>query len=92
MADNNPFDMISSMLSNPDAMNKVGALFGNKQEEENQPMPDFSLPKLNFNDEDNGTRLLHALEPFLSSRRKSHIPQMLQAMQIGKMMGGFRKK
>ncbi len=93
MAENNPFDMLSQVLANPEALGKMGALFGNKAEDKEElPPPNLSLPSFGNAEEDSSTRLLHALEPFLSSRRRQRIPQMLQAMQIGKMLGGMQKK
>ena len=94
MADNNPMDMLSKVLSNPDAISKMSALFQNKpaKEEQNGPLPDVEMPYFTGGREDDSTRLLHALEPFLSSRRRGRIPQMLQVMQIGKMLGGLQKK
>ena len=95
MSENNPMDFISKMLSNPDALNKMSAMFQpNAQETEKEEpfsLPEIPVPSLNFG-EDNSTRLLQALEPFLSSRRRGRIPQMMQAMQIGKMLGGMQKK
>ena len=95
MAENNPMDFISKMLSNPDALSKVSAMFQQKpqetEKEESFSLPEIPIPSL-YMQEDNSTRLLHALEPFLSSRRRGRIPQMMQVMQIGKMLGGLQKK
>ena len=94
MAEGNPMDFISKILQNPDAVSKMGALFQQKPVEKEEPLnlPDIPVPSFSMQEEDNSTRLLHALEPFLSSRRRGRIPQMMQVMQIGKMLGGLNKK
>ena len=95
MAENNPMDFISKMLSNPDALSKVSTLFQQKikepEKEETFSVPEIPISSFNA-PEDNSTRLLQALEPFLSSRRRGRIPQMMQVVQIGKMLGGMQKK
>ncbi len=94
MAENNPMDFISKILSNPEAVNKMSALLQPKtaETEEHLSLPDTKMPSFSVQDEDNSARLLHALEPFLSNRRRGRIPQMMQVMQIGRMLGGLHKK
>ena len=41
--------------------------------------------------EDNGTRLLHALEPYLSEKRRSSVGQIVQAVKMGKVISAMSK-
>ena len=98
MADN-PMEMLGNILSNPDALKTMGKLFEGvvtpaSQPEENldlgTKLPDFSSQS--FGEDDNGTRLLYALEPYLSQKRRGNISQIVQAVKIGKMVSAMSKK
>ena len=93
MADN-PMDMISSLLSNPEAVSMVGKLLSgtNNNEQTENAVSDFNLPELSVPNDDNGTRLLYALEPYLSSKRRGNIGQIVQAVKIGKMISSMNKR
>ena len=94
MADN-PMDMLGNLLSNPDAVSMVGKLLSGVQNNnentenlsESLHMPDFSSVA-----DDNGTRLLYALEPYLSAKRRGNIGQIVQAVKIGKMISSMNKR
>ena len=98
MADN-PMEMLGNILSNPDALKTVGKLFEGAVKPSEEPeekfdlgakLPDFSSQS--FGEEDNGTRLLYALEPYLSQKRRGNIGQIVQAVKIGKMVSAMSKK
>lgn len=98
MADN-PMDIFSSLLSNPEALKSIGKLLN----ETNMPAPQIeeskreelpSIPDLSSisASDDNGTRLLYALEPYLSAKRRGNISQIVQAVKVGKMINGMSKR
>ena len=95
MADN-PMDMLGSLLSNPDAVSAFGKLISGMQNNssdntvnlsDNVQLPDFSSVS-----DDNGTRLLYALEPYLSTKRRGNLGQIVQAVKIGKMISSMNKR
>lgn len=94
MADN-PMDMLSNLLSNPEALSNVGKMLsGVKSNTENSEpeISDYSVPDFSSVADDNGTRLLYALEPYLSSKRRGNIGQIVQAVKIGKMISSMNKR
>lgn len=94
MADN-PMEMLSGLLSNPDALSAVGKMLGgiNSGESKESTPSDFSVPDFSaMSDDDNGTRLLYALEPYLSTKRRGNIGQIVQAVKIGKMISSMNKR
>ena len=94
MADN-PMDMLGSLLSNPDAVSAVGKLFSGMQngnESEEKSLDGLQMSDFANTSDDNGTRLLYALEPFLSDKRRGNIGQIVQAVQIGKMISSMNKR
>ncbi len=99
MADN-PMDILSSLLSNPEAIKNIGKMLNEttmpsppvpaqETSDEISSMPDLSGFSVS---EDNGTRLLYALEPYLSSKRRGNISQIVQAVKVGKMINGISKR
>ncbi len=102
MADN-PMDLLNGLLSNPEAIKAVGKMLSDSTASKNAPdtstsedthasMPDFSDISSVLHTEDNGTRLLYALEPYLSSKRKGNINQIVQAVKIGKVISTMSKR
>ena len=97
MADN-PMDLLNSLLSNPDAIKNIGKMLG----ETTAPAPSVPEKKEDISDiidlsnvsagDDNGTRLLYALEPYLSAKRRGNISQIVQAVKVGKMINGMSKR
>lgn len=104
MADN-PMDLLNGLLSNPDALKAVGKMLtdsaGTNSSEtpvenltpaisdDTPALPDFTSI---MNTQDNGTRLLYALEPYLSEKRKGNINQIVQAVKVGKMVAAMSKR
>lgn len=94
MADN-PMDMLGSLLSNPEAVSAVGKLLGgmnNQGEASESTSEPLQIPDFTAVSDDNGTRLLYALEPYLSSKRKGNLSQIVQAVKIGKMISSMNKR
>ena len=95
MADN-PMDMLGNLLSNPDAVSAVGKFLSGMQNtgsESTENLSDnFKLPDLSSATDDNGTRLLYALEPYLSTKRRGNLGQIVQAVKIGKMISSMNKR
>ena len=94
MADN-PMDMLGSLLSNPDAVSAVGKLFSgmqNNSENTETATDSLQIPDFSSVADDNGTRLLYALEPYLSTKRRGNIGQIVQAVKIGKMISSMNKR
>lgn len=98
MADN-PMDLLSSLLSNPEAIKNIGKML-NETTMPSPPAPQIADESQSFTDlsnfssggDDNGTRLLYALEPYLSSKRRGNIGQIVQAVRVGKMINGMSKR
>lgn len=98
MADN-PMDILGTLLSNPDALKNIGKLLSETQmpappvaepiKEDLPSIPDISSISAS---DDNGTRLLYALEPYLSAKRRGNISQIVQAVKVGKMINGMSKR
>lgn len=102
MAEGNPMDALSSLLSNPELIKNVGELIkgaGNTESSANSvntsnseiSAPQYTLPDLSSQPDDNGTRLLYALEPYLSDKRKGNMHQIVQAVKIGKMITSMKR-
>ena len=94
MADN-PMEMLSGLLSNPEALSNVGKMLGGVKPNAETTEPessDFSVPDFSSVSDDNGTRLLYALEPYLSTKRRGNIGQIVQAVKIGKMISSMNKR
>lgn len=94
MADN-PMDMLGNLLSNPDAVSMVGKLLSGMQnggENTESVAENLQIPDISSVSEDNGTRLLYALEPYLSTKRRGNIGQIVQAVKIGKMISSMNKR
>lgn len=94
MADN-PMDMLGNLLSNPEAVSAVGKLLGgmnNQGETSESASEPLQIPDFTAVSDDNGTRLLYALEPYLSSKRKGNLSQIVQAVKIGKMISSMNKR
>lgn len=105
MAEGNPMDALSGLLSNPELIKNVGELIkgagntgssgisDNLSNTSNSEIsaPHSALPDLSSQPDDNGTRLLYALEPYLSDKRKGNMHQIVQAVKIGKMITSMKR-
>lgn len=108
MAENNPMELLNSLLSNPEALRAVGKMLSSgavgapaatPSMPKSEDVPSVSagipsgMPDLSriMSTEDNGTRLLHALEPYLSQKRRSSVGQIVQAVKMGKVISAMSK-
>lgn len=108
MAENNPMELLNSLLSNPEALRAVGKMLSSGAVSAPAAMPSVpksedvpsvsagvpsGMPDLSriMSTEDNGTRLLHALEPYLSQKRRSSVGQIVQAVKMGKVISAMSK-
>jgi len=95
-----PEEMIQSILSDPDAMSKIGDMLGaltsdKKEDEPPAPSSPFDDPALLLKitnmmqklsgEEDNNTRLITALKPYLSHKRAESADKAIKLMKLSKM-------
>ncbi len=94
-----PEEMIQSFLEDPDALNKLGDILGAAGSNNEQPKADnqspFDNPEIFFkitkvlgalsDSDDNETRLIEALKPYLSEKRSESADKAIKFMKLSKM-------
>lgn len=89
-------DMVSSLLSSAGGnSNNTGKTSGTQQ---NMPSPEMLSMIMKFapilgsmNEENDSTRLLHALKPFLSEKRQKRVEQSVKLLGIMKILPMVRE-
>ena len=95
-----PEEMIQNILSDPDAMNKISDMLSSitsdgKKEETTSPSLPFEDPAMIFKitemiqklngEDDNNTKLITALKPYLSHKRAESADKAIKFMKLSKM-------
>lgn len=94
-----PEEMIQNILSDPSAMEKIGSLLsglsGDGEREKKEEASPFENPEMILKmgqmlqkisgEEDDNTRLIMALKPYLSERRAQSADKAIKMLKLSKM-------